>query len=193
MYEDTDTSDNTTSPCTVGNLEGLLLGGHDFWIDSHGGNVIEARGDEEASDERYDGLVLLGYGDYIYESTTGATGSETNPKRFVICLREEGAEEWSTDKKQIMFIGGCGTSGHIDDYKGGLILGYWGSPPTTDLYSDARKLFQYMSGRTGLGGLRRSGDTLTDLNGYGYTSAFRYDGLIKNDMVLAPAVKDVEP
>ncbi len=179
MFKDTNTGDNTTSPCTVGNLRGILLGGHNFWIHSHGGNVIECRIGATETEERYNALVALGYGDYIYDSTT------PDPTRYVICLREEGAAAWSTDKKQIIFIAGCSTSRFFDDYNGGLELGYSGGADSDDHELNARLLFQNMSGKLNSGTKRSSGAALAVS---GYTSNFRSSGSIESAMVLAPAV-----
>ena len=184
MYKDEDTSDNTTSPCTVGNLEGILKAGSNFWIHSHGGNVIECRAGQDETQDRYDTLVDLGYEPYIYMSTT------SDPTRYVICLKHAGAAAWSVYKKQIIFLAGCSTSWWFADYNGGLELGYAGSATANDHEQNARVLFQNMSGKLNYGTKRISGDALA-LDGY--TGNFEYGGTIPATIVLAPAVKDHFP
>jgi len=187
LYKDDDTTDNTTSPCTIGNLEGIIASGRNFWIHSHGGNVIECRGDKDVTSQRYNTLISLGYStQHIYKSTSS--------NRWVLCLWEAGAAAWSADtdaqKKQIMFIAGCNTERYLDDYQGGLELGYAYLANESDHEQNARLLFQNMSGRLNNGTKRSSGAALAV---EGYSAGFRSSGSIENSMVLAPAVKDWFP
>jgi len=199
-YDDAVAYTCSTNPSCNGHFcqfQEIVAGGYNLWIDSHGGCVIESYEDSDDRDTRWAQLKTAkpqwftgeAGQPYLYRSTTG-NGSQEDPFRYVICITQSGADAWSASKLQIIFIGGCATETYFDDYNGGLELGYHASPNASDYEPDARELFRNMSGEYNNGAKRRSGDALALQV---YTNNFRYSGTIKDDMVLAPAVKDRSP
>ncbi len=188
----------------------MLVAGANFWIDSHGGNVIESYDNVEDRNTRETQLKIAKpdwwTNNYLYTSQTG-TGTETNPYRYVICITTLGAAAWCANEKQIIFLGGCATANFFTSYEGGLILGYWGDGGHTghaDYGPDADLLFERMSGAQASGTMRCSQLALTGAtinngqeagsdSGGGFGPNFRAWGDLVNNMVLAPAVKDYFP
>lgn len=190
--KDTDTSDDDPADCSAVGLKYIIDHGHNFIITSHGGNVMECYGEthEAARDQSYNQLIAAGWDNTCISKAT--SGGAYNDLRHVIVYTQKGAATWSIYKKQIIFLCGCATWNFMDDFDGGLILGYYGSPDPWPggFEQDAKQLFKNMNGTRSSGTKRRSGDALA-LGGY--STNFRHSGSIHDDMVLAPAVKDYFP
>jgi len=94
-YDDAVAYTCSTSPSCNGHFcqfQEIVAGGYNFWIDSHGGCVIESYADSDDRDTRWEQLQTAKpqwfTGEegqpYLYRSTTG-DGSEEDPYRYVIC------------------------------------------------------------------------------------------------------------
>lgn len=198
-YADEDDDDDTVENCTIGNFRGLVHGGSNLWLCSHGNVdklIIESYNGYDAREERYKSLVDLednpddNYNPY--KENEVVRGSYDG--KFAIAITDLFLAKYSVANKQIVWVGACWsmTKQHADKpslceaFNAGLALGY--TDECTDWQDDtnATALFGLLDGSLGLGAFRQSGNALAE-TGY-FTSNFSYTGSIKTSIVLAPTV-----
>jgi len=190
-----DDQDDTDCYTSVTTFRSILMCGASLWLSSHGiyNSVdIEVYPDEDTASARLDWLL-----DNTELTRSQIDVGETGHGHYAIFAWDTGIAAWSVNKKQIYYITACYSAGDdehayglMDDFDGGLELGYYGTCTDADDEVNAPILFQNMSGRKNDGTKRRSADALAV---GGYTGNFRHSGSIEDDMVLAPAVVDWFP